>query len=219
MNFQIYTMYVRRKDLLIRALEGVGSFRNRTVVLDNSPDQDLVLDDFPGEIIRPTAPLYCNQSYNLILSLAQQRQQPLFFIMHSDALASERVVGEMLAQAEVLNREGRRWGVLFTNYDVLCLCNTPLLQGFRWDPYLPLYYTDVDFYQQLKVAGLELIETYLPVEHQEGGSSTQHADPALQVFVQTNYPAWRHYYMEKWGGERGQERFTTPFNRGIEPKS
>ena len=109
--------------------------------------------------------------------------------------------------------EQRRWGVLFTNYDVLCLHNTPLVRSIRWDPYLPLYYTDVDYYRRLQLAGLELIETGLPVEHQEGGSTCRKADVALQTYVESSYPAWRHYYIQKWGGERGQERFHTPFNQ------
>jgi hypothetical protein len=212
MHYQIYTMFVNRKDLLIRALAGLGEHRKETVILDNSPQQDLMLEDFPGEILRPCVPLYCNQSYNLIVSLARQRRQEVFFMMHSDALASPEVIAQMLDMADGLNKTGCNWGVLFTNYDVLCLWNTRVIQGFTWDPYLPLYYTDVDCYYRLKLAGVELIETYLSVEHQEGGSTTQRADPALRAFVETSYPAWRDYYIRKWGGERGQERFTAPFN-------
>jgi hypothetical protein len=212
MNFQIYTMFVNREEVLRRAIRSLGRYEAQLVVLDNSPDQTLLLKDFSGEIFKPHVPLYCNQSYNLILSTAEQRDQEVFFIMHSDAEASESVVEALLARAEELNQEQRNWGVLFTNYDVLCLMNTRLLQRYRWDPHLPLYYTDVDFYYRLGLAGIEVIETYLPVVHQEGGSTT-HSDPDLKAFIESNYPAWRHYYMLKWGGDRGQERFTQPFNR------
>lgn len=106
---------------------------------------------------------------------------------------------------------------MFSNYDVFALHNTAILQKFQWDPYLPLYYTDVDFYYRLRLAGVELIETNLPVQHLEGGSTTLHANPALHTFVQTNYPAWRQYYLQKWGGERDQEIFTTPFNQIVPP--
>jgi hypothetical protein len=34
--------------------------------------------------------------------------------MHSDALASEEVVESMLDRAVELNKEGRRWGVMFS---------------------------------------------------------------------------------------------------------
>jgi hypothetical protein len=211
MNFQIYTMYVNRKDVLVQALRALGHYQERVVVLDNSFHQDLSLDEFPGEIFVPSSPLYCNQSYNLMQRLAERRGQEAYFIMHSDALASPRVVDAVLARAAELNGEGRRWGTIFTDHDVLCLMNTPLLTGLHWDQYLPLYYTDVDYYRRMELAGLEIVETYLPVGHQEGGSTTQ-SDPVIQLFVQINYPAWRHYYMTKWGGERGQETYTEPFN-------
>lgn len=212
MDYQIYTMYVNRKDVLIEALQSLGPYQENAVVLDNSPNQDLTLDDFRGEIFTPSVPLYCNQSYNLIQRLAAQRRQDLFFIMHSDARASPEIIEALLQRAKELDQEQRRWGLLFTNYDVLCLMNAGALRDLNWDRFLPLYYTDVDYYYQLKLAGLEMIETYLPVEHQNGGSST-HSDPELKTYIETNYPAWRQYYILKWGGERGQERFSTPFNR------
>jgi len=215
MNFQIYTMYVNRKDLLQDAIRSVGPYENRLVVLDNSLTQDLALEGFSGEIFKPHAPLFCNQSYNLILKLAQQREQPVFFIMHSDAVVSQEVIEKLLVIAETLTQQQRRWGVLFTSHDVLCLCNTEILKDFLWDQYLPLYYTDVDYYYRLRLAGVEVLETHLSVGHQEGGSTTLQADLALKTFVQSNYSAWQHYYREKWGGERDQERYTQPFNQTI----
>ncbi len=212
MNYQIYTMYVNSKDVLIRAVQSLGSYQANVVIIDNSPLQELALDDFPGEIVTPAVPLYCNQSYNLIQRLAAERGQDLFFIMHSDARASPEIVEALLQRAQELDQKERRWGVLFTNYDVLCLMNARALREIHWDHFLPLYYTDVDYYYRLKLADLELIETYLPVEHQNGGSNAQ-SDPDIKAYVQANYPAWRHYYMLKWGGERGQEQFTTPFDR------
>lgn len=215
MNFQIYTMYVNRKDLLEQALDALGRYRNKVVALDNSPRQDLELPGFKGEILKPSVPLYCSQSYNLILAEAKRRGQEVFFIMHSDALASAEVVSELLTRARTLTKANRRWGVIFTNYDVLCLHNTEVLGSCAWDPHLPLYYTDADFYYRCKLAGIELIESYLPVEHQEGGSSAMKADPAVKAYVETNYPAWRAYYLRKWGGERGQEQFSVPFKDEV----
>jgi len=172
-NFQVYTMYVNRKDLLQNAITHLGRFQDQLVVLDNSLGQDLQLNGFSGEIISPIVPLFCAQSYNLILKLAQTRRQGVFFIMHSDAAASETVVEQALAMADAFTKANVRWGVLFTNYDVLCLHNTSVLKDFEWDQYLPLYYTDVDFYRRLRLAGVALFETNLPVGHAGGGSQSE----------------------------------------------
>jgi len=211
MDFQIYTMYVNRQDLLENAVRSVGEYVDRVVVLDNSAKQDLALPDVACEIVVPPVPLFCSQSYNLILKLAIERNQEFFFIMHSDAVASAQAVGECLALGSTLKRDGVPWGVMFTNYDVLCLHNTDALRDFRWDQNLPLYYTDVDFYYRLRLAGLQIIHSRLKVEHVSGGSQTMKSDMATDKFVRTNYPAWRHYYIEKWGGDRDLETFTTPF--------
>lgn len=124
-NVQIYTMYVNREDLLRIAIDSLGIYSAQAVILDNSPDQQLLFPEFTGEIIRPSVPLYCNQSYNLIQKLAERRAQEFFFIMHSDAKASPQVVEGMLHYALQLNLKKRRWGVMFTNsgsnLDVLCL--------------------------------------------------------------------------------------------------
>jgi GT2 family glycosyltransferase len=213
MNFQIYTMYVNRPDLLMEALRSIERFLDKVVIVDNSPNTDLSLPGFPGEIYRPPAPLFCAQSYRVISAMAQQRGQDMFFIMHSDARASNEVIEEALAQGEAHTHNGVRWGVLFTNYDVLCLHNTAVIKDFTWDLCLPLYYTDVDFYRRLRLAGVELLETGLHVEHMEGGSTASRSDLSMYHFVQTGYFAWRDYYMRKWGGERGQETYLTPFNQ------
>lgn len=217
MDFQIYTMFVNRKDLLEQAIESVGAYGRKVVVLDNSPTQDLTLQRFEGEILRPPKPLYCSDSYNLILSRALKQREQVFFIMHSDALASEDVVRTMLERADDLFREGRRWGVMFSNYDVFCLHNTALLRDLRWDTNLPLYYTDVDFYYRLKLAGIDIVETHLPVVHQEGGSASVVADASITAFVNANWSVWRDYYIRKWGGERDHEHFTVPFNGVSQP--
>ena len=215
MDFQIYTMYVNRQDLLEHAIESVGRYRDRVVVIDNSPERRLELEHFRGEIIRPPVPLFVSQSYNLIRSFAEERRQEGFFMMHSDAEASEDVVEQLLERAKELDRTRVNWGVILTNYDVFCLLNTRIVKEFPWDTYLPVYYTDVDFYYRLRLAGVRLVETDLPVKHMEQGSNAMKADPTLRQFITSNYPAWRQYYIAKWGGERDQERYSTPFNRRL----
>jgi hypothetical protein len=135
--------------------------------------------------------------------------------MHSDAVVSQQAIDQCLSIAEKLNNEQIDWGILFTNYDVLCLHNTSALSEIKWDQYLPLYYTDADFYYRLRLAGIPIIETRINVEHANDGSSSMKSDPILDQFVRINYPAWRQYYITKWGGERYEEAYTTPFN--IDP--
>lgn len=212
-DWQLYVLYLNRQDLLEQALDSLGDYQDRAVIIDNSAGGPLTLPGRPAEIVRPPVPLFVSQSYNLVQNTARTRQQDLFFVMHSDARASPEVIEACLEQAEELEASRVNWGVIFTNYDVLALHNVRVLDDFRWDPYLPLYFTDVDFYYRLRIAGVRLVESGLHVEHHEEGSSAMKADLALREFIQTNYFAWRDYYVRKWGGERDHETFRTPFNQ------
>lgn len=214
MEFGIYCLCVNRKDLLEGAIRSLGKYAARLTVIDNSPAEDLDLTDSPcapGAIYRPPVPLFVSQSYNLALKLAVERKQAAFFVLHSDAEASPEIVEAMLARANELEKTRSNWGVMLSNYDVLVLYRTGIIREFPWDTFLPAYYTDVDHTYRLKLAGVKIVETGLPVVHRNGGSSAMKADRHIQEWVTTNYPAWRQYYLRKWGGERNEERFVTPF--------
>lgn len=207
----IFMIYLNRLDLLTRAVASLGEYQRHLVVIDNSPLGDFELEGFLGEVMRPPVQLYCNQSYNWALKRVRSEGHERFLIMHSDGLASPRLFEKLWERADELDREGRNWGIVFTNYDVLCLCRSAALAPFSWDQHLPMYYMDADFLRRLRLAGIELVDSHLPVIHQEGGSNTLRSDAAIRCFVDAGYPAWRQYYVAKWGGERGEERYTVPF--------
>lgn len=208
----IFMIYLNRPDLLRRAVTSLGEYQHHLVVIDNSPQGDFELDGFEGEVMRPPVQLCCNQSYNWALKRVRAEGYERFFIMHSDGLVSPRIVEKLWAKADDLDSRGSNWGIVFTNYDVLCLCRSAALTPFSWDHHLPMYYMDADFFRQLLLAGIELVDSHLPVIHQEGGSNTLRSDTAIQCYVKTGYPAWQQYYRAKWGGDRGEERFTVPFD-------
>ena len=96
LRHRVFIMYVNRSEVFASCLDSLGEFRSSAVVIDNSNQSELGVRHPQIEIVLPSAPLYCNQSYNLIPRIAEDRELDVFFIMHSDALASERVVQAML---------------------------------------------------------------------------------------------------------------------------
>jgi len=154
LTFAIYTMYVNRLDLLKGGIASIAIYGAKLTVVDNSSGREL--SEFGGveRVFHPPEPMYCCGSYNWIADDAVKRGLDVFFIMHSDALASPEIIEAMVSKAEELNGEGRRWGVMFSNYDVLVAHNTHVVGDMRWDPELPLYYTDVDYYYQWQVPGV-----------------------------------------------------------------
>jgi hypothetical protein len=138
----------------------------------------------------------------------------MLLYMHSDAEAGPGTTERLLEAAEEATASGRRWGAIFTLYDVLAAYNLEAFSAVGgWDTVLPQYFTDNDYYRRIRLAGFETIETGLPVTHET--SSTIRSDGVRAYMNSVTFPLYERYYAMKWGGPPGQERFTQPFNGSL----
>jgi glycosyltransferase involved in cell wall biosynthesis len=75
--------------------------------------------------------------------------------------------------------------------------------------FYPAYYEDTDYHRRLTLAGIEPLR--LPTDHAHEGWATI----KLEGYDGPTYQGQKKnldYYVEKWGGPPGNERFTRPFN-------
>lgn len=77
----------------------------------------------------------------------------------------------------------------------------------------PAYFEDNDYHRRVDLLGLRAEGDRAAVMYHYG-SQTQNAVSNKPVVPPPQFVKNRQYYVEKWGGEPGSERFTTPFNRG-----
>ena len=76
----------------------------------------------------------------------------------------------------------------------------------------PAYFEDNDMHYRINLANSKsYIHTGIPVNHE--GSATQNADENNPVVPSARFEAIRSYYIRKWGGEPGKEKYVTPWNR------
>lgn len=76
--------------------------------------------------------------------------------------------------------------------------------------FFPAYFEDNDMRYRMVLSGSnDYIDTDAPVTHH--GSQTQYADPNNPVCPPHMFENNRRYYIEKWGGQPGQEVCTTPY--------
>ena len=76
----------------------------------------------------------------------------------------------------------------------------------------PAYFEDNDMHYRMQLAGVKsYIDTRIIVNH--SGSATQNADENNPVVPSSRFEAIRSYYIRKWGGEPGKEKYVTPWNR------
>lgn len=105
--------------------------------------------------------------------------------------------------------------------DFCCFAISPIrfVDKFGWfdENFTPGYFEDNDMYYRIKVgSGRAAMKLDARVDH--GGSVTQFKGKGQEsedrVVSHERFRLNRDYYMAKWGGEPGNERYTTPFNRG-----
>lgn len=77
----------------------------------------------------------------------------------------------------------------------------------------PIYFEDCDYGIRAKLAGLELKDCEM-TDIRHGGSATIHSSPMVMAQHQRTFNANRDYFLRKWGGEPGKEKFESPFDDG-----
>jgi len=88
---------------------------------------------------------------------------------------------------------GRKWGVVFTNYDALLAMNTAVIDDVGlWDWALIWYESDIDWYYRVKLAGYEIIDTGIHVEHDY--SMTIKSDPEINFINSIVHPLATEYF-------------------------
>ena len=103
--------------------------------------------------------------------------------------------------------------------DYTCFaCSYSLMDKIGWfDPaFYPAYYEDIDMDRRLKLAECKTHKSqFLHYEEQNGiGSHTfmNSRGTPLEKTINDGYKHNKEYYIDKWGGDIGDEKYSTPFN-------
>jgi hypothetical protein len=222
MKFLLSMGYVNRKDLLYKALDSIKPYLEQTVVIDNSDLCDLRDDKHVKSLVtvyEPPIPLTFTQKMNFMQQKAKENNCEVVMYMHNDAEAKPSTPEALLSLIENLNREERKWGVIFTNFDILSAFNMEVVEKIGpWDTNLPQYFSDIDYYRRIRLAGYEHIWSDLPVDHHNNGMSTLKSDQYRKVVNEITWPLFERYYITKWGLKEWNrqvnqfEGYCTPFN-------
>ena len=213
MSYLLGIPFVNRPDLLAAAVRSIEPCWPQALIVDNAEE---LLDPaaWPIPLFRPPVPLTFSQTMNLLQRLAVERGAEVVLLMHNDAEAAPGTPEALLAAAGAATAAGRRWGAIWTNYDALAAYSLRMVADVgQWDTTLPQYFADNDYYRRIVLAGYELVDSGLPVVHH--ASSTITTDPRRRFLNGITFPLYEQYYVAKWGGPPGGERFARPFDGAI----
>jgi hypothetical protein len=209
--------YVNGQTHLNSALASLARCGEHVVVIDQS-EFGLAPDELPSRVqrFRTTEPMSFTQVQNWMQAEAVERGIPWLLFMHSDASCIDDAVEVLLLDATRRTGDGEKWGVIFTNYDALCVFSVPaLVDTGPWDETFEWYHGDCDYYHRLRLRRWTTPtckEAAVLVKHV--GSATLKADARLARRVQLQFEPRQRHYQHKWGGPPGAEKFDAPYDGG-----
>lgn len=212
-DFAAYIPVVNRPDLLENCVQRAAPVYEDLTVIDNSPD-GWVPHSSRYTLYRPPIPFLFTQTMNWEMQDTLARGKKFCVHMHSDSVVPEGAFEKLLEETRKIDAAGRKWGVIYTLYDILAVYNPLAMQAIGgYDTNFKDYFSDNDWYYRLDIAGWERINTGITVGHgvDGAGSQTINSDPYLKYVNSITFPMYRTYYGAKWAGEPGKEHYNVPF--------
>jgi hypothetical protein len=199
MRYKLQIPCANRTDLLEKAIDSSRDIGNTHVWLDGIS----IPFDKPDVTWHVLPPMPSTSVYNMFIQ--DSWDDDVMFHMHNDAYLEPGVAAGFFKHVHNLFETNPKWGVVFTNYDILCAFNMKAVRDVGyWDTMFFQYSADIDYYHRMRVHDWHILEFPRDgVIHglDTGGSSTVKSDPVYNYRVQ-----WRQrthfdkdYFMLKWG--------------------
>ena len=191
--------YVNGIDFLRDSLACYQPYFSDIRIINNS----LLPIDIPDyenvTIVNVPVSLTTAQTVNWARHIAIEEGFDVLWLPHHDMTITDEKILDTKEQVEDIFESGKKWGVVFTLYDVFCAFNVEaLIDVGGWDALRFFYYTgDVDFYGRLQQNGWKAIDV--------GGDGVWHyasgviaVDSERNFVVQKISDIGRELYLEKW---------------------
>lgn len=207
MNFCILIPTVNRKDLLVPALE----YYNK-----NMPNTDVFVWDNGNQLIPQmnrleTVVVFKNygvsKSWNCLINLAINRGYDNFLILNDDVIyqGGEEYINRLISNEN--KTRFYRCGAIY-NWSVFILNKSIFNQIGPFDEnFKGCYFEDNDYEYRMRIGGVDVVfdQNLNPAVYLNSQSIAK--DPLLSNFIDN-----RDYFIKKWGGQPGEEKYKTPFN-------
>ena len=223
----IFIPVVNRFDLLEKAVKGIKLDLYDEYIIFNNSEQEIPEGVYSGtqfRIWQPERRMTFTETQNIMRQYAIDNEYNFYSFMHNDGQVHDDTDIELVKYAESCSEN---WGVIFTNYDVLCAFNTKAFEKIgvwgdeNWPTQQNGYLLDNDYYRRVRSLGYVIKElgdreiTYVPMDRVGGvshfGSATLKNEREQSLWDSQIKNIYDHY-SKKWGGEPGQEKYDYPYD-------
>lgn len=196
-------------DELLRSAERGHVRPSRYIIIDNGGryplERAVDVVRSPVERVNPYKNSGVSASWNRIMEMAGD--EPVV-IANDDVILSDDSIRDFEEATKELPFVAAET-VGYALFAVTKECRETV--GWFDENFWPAYYEDIDYNRRLMLSGMRNGAVPRPVFH--GVASTRNAlPPSEAAIIHDGFRSNEAYYARKWGGERGAERFTTPFN-------
>jgi predicted O-methyltransferase YrrM len=226
----IFIPVVNRFDLLEKAVKGIKLDLYDEYIIFNNSEIEIPEEVYSGTQFRvwqPERRMTFTETQNAMRQYAIDNEFNFYSFMHNDGEVHDDTDVALVKFAETCTDN---WGVIFTNYDVLCAFNTKAVEEIGvwgdqdWPPQQNGYLLDNDYYRRVRSSGYIIKEiterevTYVPADRVGGvshfGSATLKEAKEQNLWDRQVAKVYDHY-VKKWGGEPGQEKYIYPYDMDI----
>lgn len=207
--------YTTAKDFIISALDSISPNIARLVLINNS-NEEFVTTGNRVEVMKPLYPMTFSQTFNYVRGQAIKNGMTVLFTMHDDGqFVSHEDCDNFVNYVQSLDG---KWGQVLTRHDVVTAYNVEMLKDVgEMDIVFPQYFADYDYFKRMELKGWSIIQSEFSskVRHLNDGSNTIKNHPHLKLTQNYTFPLYEQYYVYKWGGKLGQEKYKVPFNKEV----
>jgi GT2 family glycosyltransferase len=146
-------------------------------------------------------------SWNAIMREGFGRGYEWVFLANNDCFVGP---GTLQKAIDVLGTDGV--GIWYICSGAFFAISRETIDRIGWfdEKFWPAYYEDTDYWRRCDLAGV--------VRREVPGAIAEHVGSGA-IKAGAQFPNLEPYYIEKWGGKPGEERFTVPFNyKPLEPR-
>jgi glycosyltransferase involved in cell wall biosynthesis len=207
---------VNRGDLLLRCVRSIDLPVEKIIIVNNGADPGVKEAIAMLEREMPNVVTWqfgwnagVSKAWNGII---QSNPAPYWIIVGNDIAFSPGDLAKMVEAIQthdvVLSRDA---------YSCFAITKKALNAVGKFDEnFHPAYFEDNDFDYRVKLAGVSRAYAETNLIHGDGPanqpSGTVRSDPVLRQHNDRTFSANRNYFVNKWGGMPGEEKFTKPFN-------
>lgn len=200
---------MNRPDLLARMIASLDVEVGRIIVIDNSIAGIMRDIELPpnAQVIHIGHNLGVAASWNLVVKATPMADW--WCIVNNDIEFASGDLGRLAAQVKA---DPGAFSFLATPS---AFGLTPQVMGkVGWfdENFVPGYFEDNDYVRRCLLADVRCVA--LPASYRHDTSATIASDQKVMSENGRTFPLNQSYYLSKWGGPPGGERFNTPFDAG-----